>query len=364
MMTRLDAIGLALLWTERAARRPDAAADDGPRPGLLPEGLTLANAPSLEALVADPPSLADALRSRAAAAVAHASRCGLGLVAFGDPEYPEPLTRIPDPPPAFWTLGTMPAGRDMIAMVGSRNATAHGLRMAASLAEDLARAGVCVVSGLARGVDGAAHGGALRAGGLTIAVLGSGVDVIYPPEHNGLARDVAAHGALVSEFAPGTPPRGWHFPRRNRLISGLCLGVVVVEASERSGSLITARMALAQGREVLAVPGGVLGGRNRGAHGLLRDGAYVVESAADVLEVFRGVGCGTSDGAPGEEPRAPDPWLRKIDAAQPYDLEALCRASGLEPGAMLARLSELELGGWIVREPGGQFVKVAGNVLR
>ena len=140
--------------------------------------------------------------------------------------------------------------------------------MAFRLGQDLARAGFEVVSGLARGVDAAAHRGALRAGGRTIAVLGSGADVVYPPEHAPLTEAIAAGGALITEFAPGVPPRGWHFPRRNRIISGVSLGVVIVEAAQRSGSLITARCALEQGRSVMAVPGAVLGGRNRGAHGL------------------------------------------------------------------------------------------------
>jgi DNA processing protein len=236
--------------------------------------------------------------------------------------------------------------------------------VASRLGEDLARAGFCIVSGLARGVDGAAHRGALRAAGMTMAVLGCGVDVTYPPEHGSLAREISSRGAVISEFAPGTPPRGLHFPRRNRIISGLCLGVVVVEASDHSGSLITARCALAQGRDVMAVPGGVLSGRNRGAHGLLRDGAAVVEGVEDVLETLRGVGQTWSGGEAVTKPTAPDAWVRAMPVAEPCDLEALCALSGLGPVPMLARLSQLELAGWIVRDGGGRFVKAAGNVLR
>jgi len=200
-------------------------------------------------------------------------------------DYPALLARITDPPRRLWLRGDPRAlAAPCVAIVGSRAASTYGVRMAEMLAADLARAGITVVSGLARGVDSAAHRGALTTG-RTVAMLGSGVDVIYPPEHEDLAqRILEAHGALVSELPPGSPPRRGHFPRRNRLISGVSLAIVVVEASERSGSLQTARFALEQGREVLAVPGPVVGERFRGSHGLLRDGAKLVESASDILE--------------------------------------------------------------------------------
>ena len=204
-------------------------------------------------------------------------------------DYPALLARITDPPRRLWLRGDPRAlVAPCVAIVGSRAASTYGVRMAEQLAADLARAGITVVSGLARGVDSAAHRGALAAGpggGRTVAILGSGVDVIYPPEHEALAPQILdAHGALVSEVPPGSPPRRGNFPRRNRLISGVSLAVVVVEASDRSGSLQTARCALEQGREVLAVPGPVVGERFRGSHGLLRDGAKLVESASDILE--------------------------------------------------------------------------------
>jgi DNA processing protein len=201
------------------------------------------------------------------------------------PDYPALLARIADPPRRLWLRGDPSAlAMPCVAIVGSRAASPYGLRVAEQLAADLARVGITVVSGLARGVDSAAHHGALTAG-RTVAMLGCGVDVIYPPEHEALAqRILEAHGALVSELPPGTPPRRGNFPRRNRLISGVSLAVVVVEASIRSGSLQTARFALDQGREVLAVPGPVVGERFRGSHGLLRDGAKLVESASDILE--------------------------------------------------------------------------------
>ena len=243
----------------------------------------------------------------------------------------------------------------------------------------LAGAGFGVVSGLARGVDAAAHRGALRAGGRTIAVLGCGTDVVYPPEHGDLSDEIAAAGALVSEFAPGVPPRGWHFPRRNRIISGLSLGVVIVEAAERSGSLITARCALEQGRSVMAVPGAVLSGRSRGAHLLIRDGAGIVEEARDVIEQiqadwhqeFEQVASGDRPLSPSRQagdsdcaglPR--DPILRAMTPGETYPLDELTAATGLEPSALMTRLTHLELGGWVLRVGNGRFVKAGANVLR
>ncbi|MCX6552725.1 MAG: DNA-processing protein DprA, partial [Acidobacteria bacterium] len=264
----------------------------------------------------------------------------------------------------LWTHGTFEPGDCTVAIVGSRTATSHGIEMSFRLAEGLARAGVTIVSGLARGVDGAAHRGALRGGGPTIAVLGSGADVIYPPEHLRLSQDIAGAGAVVSEFAPGTPPSGWHFPRRNRIISGLCQGVVVVEATDHSGSLITAKRALEQGRDVMAVPGGVLSGRNRGAHALLRDGARVVETADDVIEQLGLDRRRPREGENEANLKVADPILRAMLAGEAYDLEALCDRTGLDAVRLLAKLAQLELAGWVQRIGGGRFVKAGANVLR
>ena len=210
----------------------------------------------------------------------------------GHIEYPTALAAIHDPPPTIWVRGRLDAFRaPMVAIVGSRRASPYGLEVARRLGADLARRQVTVVSGMARGVDSAAHRGALEGGGVTVAVFGCGVDVIYPPEHGALAARIADRGALVSEFPPGMAPLKSNFPQRNRIISGLSLAVVVVEAAEGSGSLITAEFALEQGRAVLAVPGNVLGGRNYGAHALLRDGAKLVECADDILEEIQlGIG--------------------------------------------------------------------------
>jgi DNA processing protein len=222
------------------------------------------------------------------------------------------------------------------------------------LATDLARAGVIVVSGLARGVDAAAHHGALDGGGRTVAVLGSGIDVIYPPEHDGLAAAIRRSGALVSEFRPGTPPRAAHFPQRNRIISGLARAVVVVEAGERSGSLITARFGLEQGREVMAVPGNVLSGRSHGCHALIKDGAKLVEHAVDILEEL-------SLFLPALPPSVGpvDPLLLAMEPGEPYHVDALVGATGLDGAALLRRLLELELAGLVTRVDGGRFVRGA-----
>jgi DNA processing protein len=267
-----------------------------------------------------------------------------------------------------------------VAIVGSRRASPYSLEVARRLGADLARRHVTVVSGMARGVDSAAHRGALEGGGVTIAVFGCGVDVIYPREHRGLAERILERGALVSELEPGTPPWKSNFPRRNRIISGLSLGVVVVEAAERSGSLITADFALEQGRAVLAVPGNVLGGRNFGAHALLRDGAKLVECADDIFdEICQGMGdwaAAEGFGEPrrraheeedarrrGSRPSAfasQDPVLRSMDEGEAYDLDEIAARSGIDRLKLLPRLLELELGGALRRVEGGRFVRSRG----
>jgi len=316
---------------------------------------------------------------------------GITPLQLGDPRYPARLAAIHDPPPFLWVVGklealTLPA----VAIVGSRAGSPYALEVATRLGSDLARRGVAVVSGLARGVDSAAHRGALEGSGTTIAVLGSGVDVIYPPEHAELAKNICDCGALLSEFPPGTPPLAGHFPQRNRLISGLSLAVVVVEAAEKSGSLITAGFALEQGREVLAVPGNILGGRNRGAHALLRDGAKIVESADDILEEIRLPGFGppsfgestselrrgrseASAEAGGRESgigtqgpdrgdsASEDGVLQQMIPGEAYDLDELARRSSIDPVTLLQRLLEHELAGIVQRIDGGRFVRFRGT---
>lgn len=294
------------------------------------------------------------LRARAREALASAREIPAEPVAWDSASYPVALTTIVDPPPVLWVRGSVGAlNSDAVAIVGARAASAYGLSVAERLASDLAAAGLVIVSGMARGVDSAAHRGALSVGGITVAVLGSGPDVIYPPEHAPLAREIAAAGAVISELVPGTLPLPLFFPMRNRIISGLCRAIVVIEAGEKSGSLITARMALEQGRDVLAVPGNVLSGRNRGAHGLLRDGAKIVESADDILEEL---------GLPTAAPRAgtspADPVLQSLTPGEALDLDAIAERTGLSPTRLLPRLFELELAGAVARAGGGKFVRV------
>jgi DNA processing protein len=242
-----------------------------------------------------------------------------------------------------------------VAIVGSRAGTPYGLSVAEHLASDLAARGVAIVSGLARGVDSAAHRGALSANGSTLAVLGSGTDVIYPPEHRDLARRVEINGAVLSELVPGTAPRKPFFPLRNRLISGLSHAVLIVEAGDKSGSLITARCALEQGREVLAVPGNVLSGRNRGGHALLRDGAKIVESADDILEELSVRMPGRPDPKLVAGPE--DLVLSNLAPGEPCDLDAISERTGLPSQRLLPRLFELEMQGLVRRVGGGRFVR-------
>lgn len=293
---------------------------------------------------------------------------GLARISFGDVLYPTALAAIHDPPPTLWIRGQAGALRmPAVAIVGSRAASPYALEVARRLGADLARRRVTVVSGMARGVDSAAHLGALDGGGSTIAVFGCGADVIYPSEHATLAEHICERGTIVSEFPPGTLPLPYHFPRRNRIISGLSLAVVVVEAAEGSGSLITADFALEQGRAVLAVPGNVLGGRNYGAHALLRDGAKLVECADDILEeisqpgfVFMASGSGQNESRKAN-PASQDPVLQCLTVGEPYDLDQISQRSGVDRVRLLPRLLELELGGAVRRVDGGRFVRFRGT---
>jgi DNA processing protein len=290
-----------------------------------------------------------------------AESAGIYVLPWNDPGFPSALGAISDVPPVLWYRGQISAmDAPAVAIVGSRAATSVALETAARLGADLAARGVTVVSGLARGVDSAAHRGALKTG-RTIAVLGSGVDWIYPAEHRPLAEQIAQNGLVVSEYPPGTPPLPRHFPMRNRLISGLSRAVVVIEASEKSGSLITATCALEQGRDVMAVPGNVLSGRNSGGHALLKDGAKIVETVDDILEELRlpTSSVSNADCTPSscDSVRSRDPILVGMEAGQPYDLDALAASSGLDVPRLLPRLIELELAGFIRRAGGGRFVR-------
>lgn len=303
----------------------------------------------------------------AARALVTAPPQGAQIVAWTCPGYPAALLTLPDPPIALWIRGdTSVLSQPGIAIVGSRAARPAAIEVATSMASDLARYGLVVVSGLARGVDAAAHRGAL-ATGRTVAVLGTGLDVVYPAAHRVLAGEVARAGALVTEFIPGTPPRAHHFPLRNRILSGLVRAVVIVEASERSGSLITARLALEQGRDVMVVPGDVRGGANRGGHALLRDGARLVEGAADVLEELGwSVGCRSSDapkpgadpGAAGEPHHPPPlpPMLALLHRTGGLTLDELAGRVGAPASILLRDLLDFELAGLVVRDGTGRYM--------
>ena len=359
-MTLADWVALAMLWWKGGGRRaivqwlvaPLGArrTADGARTPL--ETVAAAIDPGLAA----PGRLASA-RAAAQVALEAAHAGGIIAVPWSDSRYPTALAAIADPPPVLWIRGDPDALRaPAVAIVGSRAGSSYARDVGRELGSGLARRGITVVSGLARGVDSAAHRGALVEAGRTVAVLGSGVDIVYPPEHSRLALDVTRHGALLSELPPGTTPKAAHFPQRNRVISGLSLAVVVVEASERSGSLITARLALEQGREVMAVPGNVLNGRNRGAHALLKDGAKVVEDVDDILEEIRPNGRVVGD-TPAADVASDDLVLRHLSRGESYDLDDLIALSGLDGPRLLPRLLELELAGRVVRRDGGRFVR-------
>jgi DNA processing protein len=285
---------------------------------------------------------------------------GIDIVRFTSPGYPARLRMIADPPPCLYTKGALVAEDERaVGIVGSRSASDYGRRVARDLARGLASLGFTVVSGMARGIDGAAHESALRAGGRTVAVLGSGVERPYPPEHDGLYQRISEHGAVVSELPVGTRPMAFNFPARNRLISGLSLGVVVVEATEKSGSLITAAMALEQGREVFAVPGEAGASRSRGAHRLIRQGAKLVETVDDIIEEIAPQLARRAGGTT-ETPARTLPWnagenTRKVFTLlqdNPLQVDQVIERSGLAAAQVLEILLELELLGFVRQSPG------------
>ena len=298
------------------------------------------------------------------------ARLGARLVCWGEPDYPIALAAVDDAPPVLTLLGRGELlAAPIVAIVGARNASASGRRLAHELAAGLGEAGIVVASGMARGIDAAAHGGALATG--SIAIVAGGVDVVYPEENRGLYQALATEGAIVAEMPLGIEPQARHFPRRNRIISGMALGVVVVEAAAKSGSLITARFALEQGREVFAVPGSPLDPRSRGANDLLRSGATLTETAADIVTQLGPL----LHGAPPPRraattrelpllPASPAPAAMTIDGDSALDLileklsptpvpvDELVRQCQLSAAAVATVLLELELAGRIERHPG------------
>jgi DNA processing protein len=311
-----------------------------------------------------------------------AERCTLLTFDRAD-DFPDLLNEIASPPAALFVVGDTGAlWHPQIAIVGSRNASQAGLAIARDFSRILCSAGFAITSGLAEGIDGAAHAAALDVGGPTLAVLGTGPDLVYPPKHHDLAARIAVHGALVSEFAPGTPGHPGHFPRRNRIIAGLSLGTLVVEASLRSGSLITARNAAEAGREVFAIPGSIHNPLARGCHQLVRDGAKLVETAeeivAELAALAHGLGASlrerlqlpageradmvpvTSTPRPSTRARSDDPDYEKLFAALGYDtlgIDQLAHRSGLDIASLSSMLLMLELEGKVVTALGGGYAR-------
>jgi DNA processing protein len=300
---------------------------------------------------------------------AWAQRSGTSLLTLDDPRYPLQLAFTPNAPLALWVRGDIEALTEaQVAIVGSRHATAGGCRNAALFAASLARSGLVITSGLALGIDGAAHAGALEAGGRSIAVCGTGLDVCYPARHAALARRLAESGAVISEFPPGTEPRAENFPRRNRIISGLSRAVLVVEAARDSGSLITARLAGDHGRPVLALPGSIHSNVSRGCHQLIRDGALLVETPAEVLvELKWGTEFTMENQQVESAPRGPVS-ARRLDKAgemlldalgfEPASVDDLIDRTGQRAPEISVKLMQLELEGLVEALPGGQYGRV------
>jgi DNA processing protein len=345
----LDLLTLALL-PGLAPHAPRILADRGPLPDVLatPDGHA--------DVIGD--EARKELRNgkawrRAEDELRRAATLGVRIAGWDEPDFPLLLKEIFDPPPVLYVRGRLEAdeGGRSVAVVGSRAATPAGRTLARALSRDLAAAGATVVSGLARGIDTAAHLGAIDGQGRTVAVLGSGLDRIYPPENAALARTIEQRGAVVSEFPLGTPPLPHHFPRRNRLIAGWSRGVVVVEAAQRSGALNTARTAADEGRDVMAVPGHPSQPACAGTNQLLRDGAALVRDARDVAAEL-------GFELPGETGQTlQDPLLDALQRDAPSSLEELRVRSGLETPDLLARLSQLELRDEVRRLPGALFVR-------
>ncbi|MDP2783138.1 MAG: DNA-processing protein DprA [Sulfurimicrobium sp.] len=285
------------------------------------------------------------------------------IVTLADTDYPRGLLEMPDPPPLLYVKGRRELlNRPALAIVGSRNATPQGLINAEHFAHFLSDSGLCIVSGMALGIDGAAHCGALQGAASSIAVVGTGLDIVYPARHRDLAHELAQRGALVSEFPIGTPSKAQNFPRRNRIISGLSQGCLVVEAALRSGSLITARLAAEQGREVFAIPGSIHSPLAKGCHYLIKQGAKLVESAQDILEEF-GYPAAAALTSPCEPSAASadEKRLTHCLGFDPVGIDALVACSGLTSDSVCAILLSMELAGHISSLPGGLFQRSNKN---
>ena len=294
------------------------------------------------------------------AAETWASQQGHALITLGSADYPPALLEIPDPPTLLYAMGRFELlTRPMLSIVGSRNPTPQGVQNAECFSEALARAGLVIASGLALGIDAAAHRAALRAGGDTVAFIGTGIDRIYPSRNRELARDIAAQGCIVSEFPLGTPAIGSNFPRRNRLISGIGRGTLVVEAAIDSGSLITARLAAEQNREVFAVPGSIHSPQSRGCHQLLKQGAKLVETVQDILDELLWKKPSDPPVAldSGDSVSPMDPLL-DIIGFDPCSIDLLAARSGLSIDVLSTRLMQMELDGYLAHLAGGSVQRI------
>lgn len=279
------------------------------------------------------------------------------LITLADPDYPKTLLEIPDPPPLLYAKGRLALMNvPSFAVIGSRNATPQGEKTAEDFSRALSDAGYCVVSGLALGIDGAAHRGALQGRAGTIAAVGTGLDIVYPARHRELAHQIAEHGLLISEFPIGTPSMAQNFPRRNRIISGLSRGCLVVEANLQSGSLITARLAAEQGREVFAIPGSIHSPVAKGCHQLIKQGAKLVDSIHDILEELGEAPIPMAEPATPE--KTPNPLLQHM-GYDPVSIDALADRSGLTGENLSAMLMVLELEGKVANLPGGRYQRIA-----
>ena len=359
-----------------------------------PRAVFSATAQTLQVIPGIGPKTADHIRSfsnwkLAEREIERAAELGVNIVTCDNPLYPPNLLNIYDYPPFLYVKGSLCPDEIFVAVVGSRLASVYGRYTTEKISRELALKGITIVSGLARGIDAAAHRGALAGKGRTIAVLGCGLDIVYPPENGELAENVALHGALISEFPFGTPPNAPNFPARNRLISGISLGVVIVEAGEKSGSLITARIAAEQGRSVFAVPGEIGAAGSRGTHRLIKQGAMLIENVDDILEeILPQVGnlpAVSGATSPLFQPEtfepgrisvpasAPDPApvsggagaglgnkenkLLSLITSRPVNIDTLISSSGLKAQEVLNALLVLELGGHIRQMPGKQFIR-------
>ena len=337
----------------------------------LPDAVFAASRSALRGVIGDKStSLLLDTRNQDAVAAACAWSEGVNqhIVTLADAEYPQALLEIADPPTLLYVRGRLELlNRPALAIVGSRNPTPQGIHNAEQFAAAFAEAGLVIISGLALGIDAAAHRGALAAGGDTVAFVGTGIDRIYPARNRDLAQEIGARGTIVSEFAIGTPVSAANFPRRNRLISGIARGVLVVEATIDSGSLITSRLAGEQGREVFAVPGSIHSPQSRGCHKLIKQGAKLVETANDVLEELRwdplpaAQGMVEGEGADGDAASVVPSELLALMGFDPCGVDELAARSGLPADALSVLLLHLELDGRVASLPGGRYQQLPGN---